>query len=401
MMSFTSDAGTNIRFQKAVEELAAACRFSNPVYVTRPRIPSLDEYAKTLSPAWERQWLTNDGILHMQLEAALAKRFNVPCLRLFCNGTLALLTALQALELEDGEVITTPFTFPATVNTLHWRRLRPVFGDIDPCTCNLDPAGIEALVTEKTCAILPVHVYGRPCDVEAIQAIADRHGVPVLYDAAHAFDVEYKGKSILQYGTMSMLSFHATKLFNTAEGGALASPDAGMQEHLRHLKNFGIADEETMIAPGINGKMSELHAALGLSQLETVDEEIQARRRIAEYYNNRIASVPGLTVPQFDVNSTRSNYAYYPLRVDGAAYGITRDMLHGCLAKFNIHARRYFYPLCSTSEWCRVASGRLPNAEAAAQKMLCLPLYGSLPVETAAIICDVITQLGALAHEAL
>ena len=391
----------NLRFEKAVQELAQARRFDAPVYVTRPHIPTLEAYAKALSPAWDRQWLTNDGILHVHLESALAARFGVPCLRLFCNGTVALLTALQALELEDGEVITTPFTFAATVNTLHWRRLRPVFCDIDPHSCNLDPVGIEALITDKTRAILPVHVYGRPCDVEAIQSVANRHGLPVLYDAAHAFDVEYKGKSILHYGTMSMLSFHATKLFNTAEGGALASPDPQQHELLRQLKNFGIADEDTMIAPGINGKMSELHAALGLTQLDNVGEEVKNRRRIATLYNKQLAAIPGLTIPEFDGDNIKSNYAYYPLRVESEAYGMSRDLLYGQLKKFNVHARRYFHPLCSTSSWCFVEHGRLPVAEAAAQEMLCLPLYGSLPLDDASVICDVMAKLGAIARETL
>ncbi len=400
-MPYTVDTNTTPAYEKAVAQLAQAHRFPDPVYVTRPNIPGLEDYARRLSPAWERQWLTNDGVLHMQLETALAARFEVPCLRLFCNGTLALLTALQALELEDGEVITTPFTFPATINTLHWRRLKPVFGDIDPHTCNLEPAGIEALITDKTCAILPVHVYGRPCDVETIQVIADRHGLPVLYDAAHAFDVKYKGKSLLHYGALSMLSFHATKLFNTAEGGALASPDPQFQERLRQLKNFGIADEETMIAPGINGKMSELHAALGLAQLETVDAEIQNRRRIAEHYNRIFGDALGLTAPSFDTKEISSNYAYYPLRIDHHKFGISRDLLWETLKRCNIHARRYFHPLCSSSDWCYVEPGRLPHAEAAAQEMLCLPLYGSLTLESASVICDVIVQLGALARASL
>ncbi|MCK5860923.1 MAG: DegT/DnrJ/EryC1/StrS family aminotransferase [Candidatus Hydrogenedentes bacterium] len=400
-MSCKSDININPHFKKNVQELVQTHRFDAPVYVTRPHIPTLETYAKALSPAWERQWLTNDGILHTELELALAARFDVPSLRLFCNGTVALLTALLALDLEDGEVITTPFTFAATVNTLYWRRLRPVFCDIDPYSCNLDPAGIEAKITSKTRAILPVHVYGRPCDVESIQAIADRHGLPVLYDAAHAFDVEYKGRSLLHYGTLSMLSFHATKLFNTAEGGALASPNAQLHDPLKKLKNFGIEGEDTIIAPGINGKMSELHAALGLTQLENVGEEIEGRRRIAIYYNERLAAVSGLALPKFDSDTIKSNYAYYPLRVDGEAYGMNRNLLQLHLQEFNVHARRYFHPLCSTSSWCLVEPGRLPIAEKAAQEMLCLPLYGTLSLESAAVICDIIMQLGAIAHKTL
>ena len=394
----TADTNITRHFEVAVKALVETLRFDAPLYVTRPSIPSLEMYAEVLSPAWERQWLTNDGVLHLQLEQALAERFAVPCLRLFCNGTLALLTALQALQLEGGEVITTPFTFPATINTLHWRCLRPVFGDIDPVSCNLDPSGIEPLITDKTRAILPVHVYGRPCDVDAIQTIADRHGLPVLYDAAHAFDVNYKGKSILHYGAMSMLSFHATKLFNTAEGGALASPNPRQHELLHRLKNFGIADEETMVAPGINGKMSELHAALGLAQLESVAVEIAKRKQIALLYNRRLGQEPGLTVPIFDTEEVESNYAYYPLRIDGEQFGLSRDGLHEQLQRLNVFARRYFYPLCSVSDWCYVAPGHLPHAERAAQQMLCLPLYGSLALEHATTICDAIVQLGALAR---
>lgn len=395
-----AEINKNPRLNKAITELVETFRFDAPLYVTRPNIPSLETYVDVLAPAWKRQWLTNDGMLHVQLETNLAKRFEVPCLRLFCNGTLALLTALQALELENGEVITTPFTFPATINTLHWRCLKPVFGDIDPVSCNLDPAGIERLITNKTRAILPVHVYGRPCDVDAIQKVADQHGLPVLYDAAHAFDVKFKDKSILHYGAMSMLSFHATKLFNTAEGGALASPNPYLHEQLRQLKNFGIADEETMVAPGINGKMSELHAALGLAQLETVDGEITKRKEIALLYNKAFAQVPGLTIPMFDTDVVQSNYAYYPLRIDKENYGLSRDLLCDHLKNFNVFARRYFYPLCSTCDWCFVEPGRLPHAEVVAQQMLCLPLYGSLLPENASVISDVIIQLGALARAA-
>lgn len=390
---------TNGRFEKAVLELSRVKSFDEPVYVTRPNLPPLNAYARVLMPAWKRHWLTNDGVLHARLESALAERFDLPCFRLFSSGTMALLTAFQALGCKDGAVITTPFTFPATINTLHWHGLRPMFCDIEPRTCNMDASGIEALITADTRAILPVHVFGTPCDVDAIQAVADRHGLPVIYDAAHAFGVDYKERSILQYGAMSIVSFHATKLFTTGEGGALASRDKELYEKLGTLKNFGIDDEGRVVAPGLNAKMSELHAALGLTQLETVAREIKGRRGVAMRYNDHLKEIPGIAPLALDLAHVKRNYAYYPVRVDRESYGMTSDALYTQLKRFNIHARRYFHPLCSTQSWCRVAPGRLPVAEKAAEEMLCLPLYGVLPLEWVDVICDVIAQLGAIARE--
>ena len=383
-----------------IQEMPPELRFETPVYVTRPNLPTLEAYMACLAPAWERQWLTNDGRLHAALERQLAEYLGTPYLHLFCNGTIALLTALQALELEPGNVITTPFTFPATVNVLHWHRLRPVFCDIEPDTYNLDPARLEALIGPDTRAILPVHVYGRPCKVEVIQEIADRHGLPVIYDAAHAFGVRYKGSSLLGRGAMSMVSFHATKLFTTAEGGALIMNNKKMYERVRLLKNFGIADEETVIAPGINGKMNELQAALGLARINTVTDEIQQRRRVARQYHDCLAKTPGLTLPPMNVPNVESNFAYFPVRIDAPTFGMDRDALYTVLRGFNVFGRKYFHPLCSSYAWCRVEKGALPDAEAAADTTLCLPIYGQLPLPWAAQICAIINEAGSIARQA-
>ena len=377
--------------------MAAAARFPEPVYVTRPNLPLLDALMQALEPAWEERWLTNSGGLHARLESELARVLGTPHLSLFCNGTVALLTALKAMCPEPGVVITTAFTFPATVNTLFWCGLRPEFCDIRQETYNLDPNELEALITPETRAILPVHVYGTPCDVAHIQAVADRHGLPVIYDAAHAFGVRLRGQSILSFGAASMLSFHATKVFTTAEGGALATQNPELFRRFNLLRNFGIVDEETVVAPGINGKMNELQAALGLTQLESIEANTLKRRRIAALYGEQLAGEPGLSMlsraPDVD-----HNYAYFPVRIQRDRFGMDRDALHRLLKEFNIHGRKYFYPLCSTHPWCRVPDGKLPRSEAAAAEVLCLPIYSALPEEWASSICVVIKELGALAR---
>lgn len=384
-------------FEQQVRNMAAAMRFPEPVYVTRPNLPPLDTVTGMLAAAWERQWLTNDGALHRQLEDELVRLLEVPHLSLFCNGTIALLTALEALSLEDGEVITTAFTFPATVNVLHWHRLRPVFCDIQPDTYNLDPAGIEALIGPDTKAILPVHVYGTPCDVNAINDIADKHGLPVIYDAAHAFGVRLRGESVLGHGNLSMLSFHATKVFTTAEGGALVTQDPELHRRTCLLKNFGITGEESVEAPGLNGKMNEMQAALGLAQLAGLDANTDKRRCLDGIYRRLLKEEPGLVLLDLP-SDVEPNYAYFPVRVREDAFGMSRNTLYNALKAFNIQCRKYFHPLCSTNPWCRLETGALPHSEAAASEVLCLPIYGTLPESWAETIGTIIRSLGALAR---
>ena len=328
------------------QDLVERHRFAEPVYVTKPTLPKLEDYQRKLERIWETRWLTNDGECHTQLAQALVDYLGVEHLNLCCNGTIALLLALQAARINGGQVITTPFTFPATPHALYWNRVEPVFCDIDEKTFNLDPERIESLIGPDTRGILPVHVFGNPCDVEAIQAIADRHGLTVIYDAAHMMGVTLNGESILNWGDFSILSFHATKLFSTAEGGAVVSRSRPDCERIDFMKNFGIADEETVIGPGINGKMNELQAAFGLLQLEGVDSEIASRKTLVQLYRDGLASVPGITV-QHDLPGVRHNYAYFPILVDAAAYGVTRDELWSSLRQFNVITRKYFYPLCS------------------------------------------------------
>jgi len=384
-------------------EIVREYRFADPVYVTRPTMPPLDAYTGYLRGIWERRWLTNDGALHQELERQLSAHLGVEHLSLFCNGTIALLVALRALQIEGGEVITTPFTFPATAHALHWNGLRPVFCDIDPATLNLDPHRIEPLIGPETRAILPVHVYGTPCDVDAIQAIADRHGLRVIYDAAHAFGVQYLGRSLLHYGDLAMLSFHATKLFSTIEGGALISRTSAQRSRINSLKNFGIAGEEEVIGPGINGKMDEFQAAFGLLQLRMVGDEIARRKAIAAIYRERLAHVPGLTLIA-DQPLTQPNYAYVPVLVDADGYGLDRNGLFQLLRSCNIISRKYFYPLVSRAPcYASLPSAdpaRLPVAERAASQVLCLPIYGTLPISAVHRICQVIEVCHALRTQA-
>jgi len=382
-------------FEARALNMAADRRFDEPVYVTRPNLPPLDDVTRILATAWERQWLTNEGALHIQLEEELVRALDVPHVNLFCNGTVALMTALRLLSLEAGNVITTAFTFPATVNVLAWFSLRPVFCDIDPHTYNMNPDAIERLITPETRAILPVHVYGTPCDVDRIQAIADRHRLPVVYDAAHAFGVRRNGTSILRHGSVSMLSFHATKIFTTAEGGALVTTDPELHRRGRLLKNFGITGEESVEEPGINGKLNELQAALGLAQLAGLESNRQKRMRLDGRYRKRLEKEPGLVMLEIPPG-VEQNYAYFPVRVKEPLFGMNRDELHRLLKAFNIHCRKYFYPLCSTHAWCRVEEGVLPESEAAAREVLCLPLYSTLPESWVDKIADTIAELGAL-----
>ena len=376
-------------------ELIRRRKLPDIVYVTRPTMPKLAGYVQMLEGIWDRRWLTNQGPLHEDLEARLRSFLGVPHLSLFCNGTIALLVALEALRIDSGEVITTPFSFPATTHALFWNRVRPVFSDIDPITLNLDPVKIERLISPETRAILAVHVYGRPCDVEAIERIANVHGLHVIYDAAQAFGVRYKGNSLLNYGDISILSFHATKLFTTIEGGALICGSEVRRQRVNSLKNFGIADEETVIGPGINGKMNEFQAAFGLMQMDLVEQEIAKRRDLALLYTELLAGIPGIAVLS-GIPETELNYAYFPVLIDAARFGMTRDELFVLLRQCNIHARKYFYPLISWascySALPSAAGSNLPVAERISRQVLCLPIYGSLEPETVRLISGIIVE---------
>ncbi len=350
-----------------------------PIYVTQPNLPPLGELIPYLEEIWARKILTNNGPFHKQLEQALCEYLGVDHLSLFANGTIALVTTLQALRI-SGEVITTPYSFVATAHSLLWNSLKPVFVDIDPATCNIDPARIEEAITPLTTAILPVHCYGTPCDVDAIQAIADTYGLKVIYDAAHAFGVEYRGESLLRHGDLSVLSFHATKVFNTFEGGAIVCPDAKTKQRVDYLKNFGFANEVTVTAPGINGKMSEFNAALGLLQLKHIDSALQRRRQIEARYRQALAQVPGIHLLQ-PVADARGNASYYPVFID-AASPVSRDALYEKLRKEGIFARRYFFPLISDFPMYRglpsAAPDKLPHARRISRSVLCLPIFPDL-----------------------
>ena len=353
-----------------------------PIYVTQPYLPPLEEFIPYLRQIWDNKVLTNGGPMHQQLEAALSDYLGVEHVALFNNGTIALLTALQALRV-TGEVITTPYSFVATAHSLLWNGIKPVFVDIDPHTLNLDPEKIEAAITPQTTAILPVHCYGNPCDVEAIQKIADNYNLRVIYDAAHAFGVEEAGGSILRRGDLSVLSFHATKVFNTFEGGAIVCPDAKIKKRIDQLKNFGFVDEVTVVAPGINGKMSEVSAAFGLLQLQHIDHALQRRHEIDQYYRLQLQDVPGIRLVN-STGQTTANYSYFPILVD-ADYRLSRNALYQKLKDNNVFARRYFYPLISNFPMYRgmnsAQRSNLPIANAIAEQVICLPIYPALDNE--------------------
>ena len=350
-----------------------------PVYVTQPYLPPLDEFIPYLESIWESKILTNGGPFHQKLERALCEYLGVEHLSLFGNGTLALITALQALRI-SGEVITTPYSFVATSHSLLWNGIKPVFVDIDPVSLNIDPAKIEAAITPQTTAIMAVHCYGTPCDVAAIQKIADNYNLRVIYDAAHAFGVGNAQGSLLAHGDLSVLSFHATKVFNTFEGGAIICPDARTKLRIDQLKNFGFVDEITVVAPGINGKMSEINAAFGLLQLEHVKRVIDRRREIDSRYRELLRDCPGITCVKSTSDMTQ-NFGYFPILV-GPGYRHDRDKLYGLLKEHDIFARRYFYPLISEFPMYRgmssAASANLPVATDISRRILCLPIYPDL-----------------------
>ena len=350
------------------------------ITVTSPLLPSLDDFIPYLQDIWNRKWLTNNGYYHRELEKALCEYLKVPYISLFTNGTLPLMCALQALRI-TGEVITTPYSFVATTHSLWWNGIKPVFVDIDPETCNLDPNKIEAAITPKTTAIMPVHVYGKPCDTSHIQEIADKYGLKIIYDAAHAFGVEVNGKSVLEAGDMSTLSFHATKVYNTIEGGALICHDEQTKKRIVYLKNFGFAGETTIVAPGINGKMDELRSAYGLLNLKQVDTAIESRRQIAIKYRESLSNVKGIRCME-DMPGVRHNYSYFPIFVDADIYGMTRDELYFKMKEANVLGRRYFYPLISEFSTYRglesAQSENLPIAVKIANSVICLPMHHSL-----------------------
>ena len=352
---------------------------NHSIYVTQPYLPPLEEFVPYLQKIWDSKVLTNGGPFHQQLEQALCEHLGVKHLALFTNGTIALVTALQALRI-TGEVITTPYSFVATAHSLLWNGIKPVFVDVDPNTLNLDPAKIEAAITPQTTAIMPVHVYGHPCDVDAIQKIADNYNLRVIYDAAHAFGVQDKDGSVLNHGDLSVLSFHATKVFNTFEGGAIICPDAKTKQRIDHLKNFGFVDEVTVVAPGINGKMCEFNAALGLLQLKHIDQALVRRKEIDTTYREQLADVEGIHCLS-QAGEKVANYAYFPILIQ-PDYPLSRDALYDKLRQHGIHARRYFYPLISDFPMYRslpsAQRNNLPVAADAAAKVLCLPIYPNL-----------------------
>ena len=353
---------------------------SKPITVTSPLLPPIEEFDSLLRDIWDRKWITNNGHYHRELERALCTYLGVEHISLFTNGTLPLITALQALRI-TGEVITTPYSFVATTHSLWWNGIRPVFADVDPRTGNLDPDRIEAAITPQTTAILPVHVYGNPCDTERIRQIADKYGLKVIYDAAHAFGVRVGGESVLKAGDISTLSFHATKTYNTVEGGALVCHDARTKQRIDYLKNFGFAGETEVVAPGINSKMDEVRAAYGLLNLRYVDEAIEARRKVAVRYRSALRGVPGITFFD-DVPRVRHNYSYFPIFVDAERYGTTRDELYFRMKEAGVLGRRYFYPLISTFSTYRslpsAAASNLPVATKMADEVICLPLHHEL-----------------------
>lgn len=363
----------------------------NPIFVTQPALPPLEEFIPYLESIWRNKILTNVGPFHQELEKALCDYLGVKHISLFTNGTIALVTALQALRI-SGEVITTPYSFVATAHSLLWNGIKPVFVDIDPRTLNLDPRKIEAAITPHTTAILPVHVYGHPCDVDAIQKIADRYNLKVIYDAAHAFGVHCPRGSLLNYGDLSVLSFHATKVFNTFEGGAIVCADEQMKERIDHLKNFGFVDEVTVVAPGINGKMSEVNAAFGLLQLKHVDSAIANRKEIDASYRKQLKGLKGIRCLG-GAGEYVANYAYFPILVE-EEYPVSRDVLFQRLRDETVFARRYFYPLISDFPMYKdlpsAIHDNLPVAAETADKIICLPIYPTLGLENVGRVISIL-----------
>lgn len=364
------------------------------IYVTRPRLPAKEDFIKYIDQIWESRILTNNGPIHQQLEKAICEYLGVKYCSLFCNGTLALIVALQALRI-SGEVITTPFSFVATSHSLLWNGLTPVFCDIEENSCNMDTAKLEALITPKTTAIMPVHVYGKPCNIDEVQRIADIYGLKVIYDAAHAFGVEYKNESVCSFGDASVLSFHATKVFHTFEGGAIITNDENLKKRIDNLKNFGFLNETTIVGYGINAKMNEIQAAMGMLMLNEFEAEVANRKRVADRYTARLKDASGIRI--FDLDSIQNhNYIYYPIFVDEKKYGMSRDELYDKLKLQNINTRRYFYPLISNIGAYQglesAEKSKLTLANKVAEQVLCLPLYGDLESEIQDKILETIVK---------
>ena len=363
---------------------------NKPIYVTQSVLPDLKDFVPYLEQIWENKILTNGGPLHQQLEKELCGYLGVDYISLFNNGTIALITALQALGLKEGEVITTPYTFIATAHAIVWNNLTPVFVDIDPVTSNIDPQAVEKAVTENTVAILPVHCYGIPCEVDALQTIADKHNLKLIYDAAHAFGAKYKGQSLLSYGDLSMVSFHATKVFNTFEGGAIVCHSAEMKQHIDQLKNFGIVNETTVNDVSMNGKLSEVHAALGLLQLKSIDQTLQARQKVDSHYRKLLADIEGITCIQ-RLNLDKDNYSYFPVIIS-SSFSLSRDELFEKLKQHNIYARKYFYPLMTEFSVYKPYQSDTPNAKQLSEQVLCLPMYPNLSNEDIQKVVQIIIE---------
>lgn len=366
--------------------------FSEPVFVTQPLLPDIDKVMDKIRQIWDSKQLSNNGLMARKLEEKLKEYLRVDNLSLFNNGTIALQIACKALKL-SGEVITTPFTFAATPHSLAWCNLKPVFCDVENVNLNMDPGCLESLITPETSAIMPVHVYGNPCDVDKIQSIADKYGLKVIYDAAHAFGVEVEGKPVGTFGDISMFSLHATKVYHSVEGGALTFNNMAYKEEADALRNFGIRNETSITEPGTNGKMNELQAAIGLLLLDMIDEEIENRRNVAYEYRKQLADIPGVAFFR-DIEGVKHNYAYFPIRIESKAFGHSRDELFDELKKYNVFARKYFYPVCSRFECYgslpTARTGSLPVAEKAAEEILALPMHGRLDPEVIGRICRII-----------
>ena len=362
------------------------------IYVTQPTLPPLDDFIPYLEKIWNNKILTNNGPFHKQLETELCNYLGVKYISLFCNGTIALITALQALRI-TGEVITTPYSFVASTHALWWNNIKPVFVDIEPDFFTLDPAKIEAAITPNTTAILPVHVYGNPCKMEEIQKIANTYGLKVIYDACHTFGVTQDNIPVLNFGDLSVMSFHATKVYNTFEGGAIVCHDANMKQRIDNLKNFGFAGETTVVAPGINAKMNEVQAAMGLLQLKNINIAIAKRKQIAEQYRSELEGIEGLKLLN-DIKCVKHCYSYFPILIDKKKYGKTRDQVYEILKKQNIFGRRYFYPLISQFPTYRglesARPGNLTIAEKITEEVICLPIYPELDVKDVIEICKII-----------
>lgn len=367
---------------------------SKQLTVTSPLLPPIDEFVDYLQDIWRKKWITNNGFYHQELEKALCDYLGVEYISLFTNGTLPLIVALQALRI-TGEVITTPYSFVATTHSIWWNGIKPVFVDIEPNTGNMDPACIEAAITPRTTAIMPVHVYGTPCDTLRIQAIAEKYGLKIVYDAAHAFGVRVGGKSILTAGDVSTLSFHATKTYNTIEGGALICHSPEMKQRIDYLKNFGFADEVTIVAPGINAKMDEMRAAYGLLGLKYVDAAIEARQQVAFRYRESLQGIRGISFFN-DISGVHHNYSYFPIFVDAEQYGMTRDELYIKMKEHNVLGRRYFYPLISTFSTYRGLPSanpiNLPVATRMAQQVICLPMHHELSEQDVECVLSIICK---------